>query len=215
MAKLNNKLWIKGTDGTTSSVSIYTTEVEAGANSFHVLATVGGECYSALGSINDSTATKGRIKKPGGETYAILTDGGIVGNYELYSDPGSYGWFPPSGVSKVKVTIAGGGGGGGFNKNAGTTTKGGDGELVVLNNLATSFLSITVGAGGTSTTADGITGSGSDGRPSNVIDSNYDIHSAAGGKGATSTTDGTGGTGGGKGGTGNSAGGNGWVLVQW
>lgn len=115
MAELNKKLRIKGTDGKTTPVTIYTTEKEAGANNFKLRtgdnsASI-GTCYCALGEIDGDKATKGRIKKTTGDVYAIMSErkSPVPFHQDIYATPGSYQWTPPDGVDSVTAFVLGAG----------------------------------------------------------------------------------------------------------
>lgn len=80
---------------------------------------------------------------------------------QIFSTPGTTSWTKPTGAKMVQVTVIGGGGGGGAN-NTGASGGGGGGYGVKTFSASAlgSTESLTVGAGGTSTNAGGVSSFG-------------------------------------------------------
>lgn len=110
MAELTKKLYIKKGD-TQQTAKLYSTTAEAGTVYAHLIVD-GVQAYLPLGEPNDGMATIGRIKETSGHVYAILTSGKPPYHKDSYTTPGTYTWTCPTGVTTVKVTVAGGGAGG-------------------------------------------------------------------------------------------------------
>lgn len=195
MAILTKKLKIKS-GSTTKSCNIYTTTAETSHKYIRVKVD-GQNAYVALGGVGDSNVSKGRVKKSG-TTYAIKTTASVPYKKIEYKTPGTYTLTVPSGVTKLKVEIAGAGGGGGggawesYQGKSGSGTHhftGGNGGRGALVNstitISSTTVKIVVGKGGTGGSAggeDGTGGTGSTGGTSSVA--------------STSAKGGTGGTGG-------------------
>lgn len=182
MATLNKKLKIKS-GSSTQSCNLYTTTTEAGTNNLK-LKVDNQNAYAALGGVGDNNISKARVKK-NGTTYAIKTTAGVPYGKKEYRTPGTYTFTVPSGVTKIKVEIAGAGGGGGggtriFYGGSKTPTDykyytGGNGGRGGLTNttitISSSTVAVKVGAGGSGGSdggEEGIGGTGTTGGSSSV-----------------------------------------------
>lgn len=98
----------------------------------------------------DSGSASGWIQVVTGN---VLTSRSIVGgNYASYSNPGTYTWSVPTGVTKIRLRIWGGGGGGGAGSSSSSGGSGGGGggygEGTYTIASGTTSLAVIVGAGG-------------------------------------------------------------------
>ncbi len=110
MAILNKKLKIKDSEGTTVDCNIYTTQTEAGDSTLQM--EVNNEsAYVTLGETNGYGATKGRVKI-NGETHAIMSKAGLPYTEMSWTEPGTYTFTVPAGITRLRVAVCGGGGGG-------------------------------------------------------------------------------------------------------
>lgn len=125
MAILNKKLKIKDSEGTTVDCNIYTTQTEAGDTTLQMK--VNNEsAYVTLGETNGYGATKGRVKI-NGETHAIMSKASLPYTEQSWTEPGTYTFTVPAGVTRVRVAVCGGGGGSAhFASENGEAGKGGD-----------------------------------------------------------------------------------------
>lgn len=232
MALLKKRLHIKKS-GSESTCSIYTSKTEVG--NIYVLVKVDNtNAYIPLGAVSHKKATAGRVKKSG-TTYTILSSITVPYTKKTYTTAGTFTLTIPTGVTKVKVTLAGGGGGGGNNtgyhysytagcKNhhsgyktfyGGTGGKGGL-YIGIINVTSNQTYTITVGAGGTATKAGGASKFGNlatangGGAGGNAYSSSGDYYN--GSNGTNGTPSGSGAAGGSSGG---GTGGNGWVYVEY
>lgn len=150
MALLNSKLVVVSPSGSAQNCDIYSTTTEAGSNYMN---TESG--YVPLVSTSDSRASRGRVIKSD-TTYAIATTGKPAYGKNSYTSPGTYTFTVPSGVTKLKVEVAGAGGGaGGYAEctsvgHWGDGGKGGRGAKVTetITTSATSSYQVIVGRGG-------------------------------------------------------------------
>ena len=148
MAELTKKLQVK-VSSTTTPCKIYSISAEAGAS--YVRAKVDNvEAYIPLVDTSDSRASKVHIG-----SKCIATTGKSPYNKIEYKTPNTYTFTVPSGVTTLKVEVAGAGGGGGGGVNAFglifvSGGNGGRGELVstVLEVIPSSTINIVVGKGG-------------------------------------------------------------------
>ncbi len=162
MAELTKKFYGKNTNGNVYSCKLYTTTNEVGDNRLAISASLAGaQAYAKLGPISDSFATGIRVVK-NGTTYAVLSQASVPYAKNSYTTAGTFTFTVPSGVTKLKLTIAGGGGGGGggyyFYDSSGDSASseidnggtGGTGELVTTTITVSpgTTYNITVGAGG-------------------------------------------------------------------
>lgn len=232
MAELAKKLQVKSS-GTTTPCKIYSTSAEAGTS--YVRAKVDNvEAYIPLVDASDGRASKVHIG-----SKCIATTGKPPYNKIEYKTPNTYTFTVPSGVTTLKVEVAGAGGGGGGSRrhsDAGATGgTGGTGELVIqtltISSESTCF--ITVGAGGSggnngySAAPSGNPGSA--GGASSVKIGSTTIIGRGGGGGGVGTGNSMGAagspsySGGGSGGTGgnyhheysSTSGANGWVIIEY
>lgn len=133
MAILNKKLKIKDSEGTTVDCNIYTTQAEAGDTTLQMK--VNNEsAYVTLGETNGYGATKGRVKI-NGETHAIMSKAGLPYTEQSWTEPGTYTFTVPAGVTRMRVAVCGGGGGFIFSYYG--THQAGDGESSDFGNLLT------------------------------------------------------------------------------
>lgn len=109
MATFSKKLNILK-DGTTYSISIYSTVEEAGTYRNAGLNIDGTAGYISLCATGDSRATPGRCTLADGNTYAIAT-GGVPAYSKKLITSGTGTFTVPSGATKLKVTCIGGGAG--------------------------------------------------------------------------------------------------------
>ena len=228
---------------TTWTVPIYDNKAEAGS-AYSYIKYGGKSGYIPLCSTSDSRATGGRVKEHTGSEFAIAISGAPPYTKKTYSNPGTYSFTVPAGVTKLRCEIAGAGGGGGSGKywygsddsdlneygNAGG--KGGNGNK--WNGTFTvspgNTITITVGSGGAggSKPTVNLSNKGSSGGSSSC--NGTTSGGGAGGKGGTSSGAGTAGANsgngkggaGGAGGAGNSGkrgagsrGNNGWVIIEY
>lgn len=234
MALLTKKFHFFKTSETTAN--IYSTTTEAGSNYIraYVDKTNG---YIPIGELNHVNATIGRVLK-NGITYAILSTGSIPYTKKTYTSAGTFTFTVPSGITRVKLTLAGGGGGGGNNYtykyyysgcksySSGYKTiyggTGGTGGLYsgTVTVTSGSTYSITVGAGGAALKAGGAskfgnlataTGGGA-GTSAYTYTSGEYTYYQEGTKGSNGTPSGAGGDGGSNGG---GSGGTGWVYIEY
>lgn len=215
MAVASEKLWLWSPSGIRESISLYTTSDEAGS-ALGRIKTSAGIRYIPLGDVTNAKATKGRFKI-NNITYAVLSQAASGVHRDSFTAAGSHTWECPSGVTKIRVTVAGaGGGGGGVMNYAGgysSRTKGGDGELktAVLDVTPGTSYPVIVGSKGLSN-VDGLTVTGTDGGMSGL----GSMLTARGGKGAYASSNGISYTGGGKGASGGDvAASDGWVYVEY
>lgn len=162
MAVLAKKIHLLKSGGGEQTVNVYSTTTEVGSN--YIKVNIDGTAgYAALGATSDTLATVGRVTKSG-STYALKSSAEIPYTKKTYTTAGTYTFTVPSGITKLKVTVAGAGGGGGgalewsgiSAGNSNTRTdwyeggNGGSGALTTSNLTVTSrtTYSITVGAGG-------------------------------------------------------------------
>lgn len=110
MAQMAKKLhFLK--NGTEQTALAYSTTAEAGST--YITNVIDGTmCYIPLVNTSDSRATLGRVLKSG-TTYAMASTGTIAYTKKTYTSPGTYTFTVPSGVTRLKLTVAGGGGGSG------------------------------------------------------------------------------------------------------
>lgn len=233
MAELAKKLQVK-VSGTTTPCKIYSTSAEAGTS--YVRAKVDNvEAYIPLVDASDSRASKVHIG-----SKRIATTGKPPYNKIEYKTPNTYTFTVPSGVTTLKVEVAGagGGGGGGGRKSQGGTTysgnggKGGNGALIntTINVVANAILTIIVGKGGSGAAANNNSDVyGDKGGTSSISDSKNTLASAQGGGGggcwvkghgtpANGTSYGNGGSGGNGGSSAPTAGANGadgWIIIEY
>lgn len=231
MAELNKTLHIKK-GSTEQIVKLYTTSAEAGST-YSNIKVDGVQAYIPLGAESDSRATIGRVKEHTGSQYAILTSGKPPYHMDSYTEVGTYTWTCPSGVTQVRVTVAGGGGGGVATAELGNlkyySASGGRGEKITAIHPVSygNTYSVVVGGGGEPKEVIELyiheSGKAGDGSPSS-----FDTLSAKGGGGGThnkekctqGTSYGEGGEGGNAwssqgGETGANAGKAGWVNVEY
>lgn len=97
-------------DGTTYSISVYSTSAEAGDSYTGAIVIDGTQGYYPLCSTSDSRATPGRVLHSNGNTYAIAT-GGVPAYSKKLITSGTGTFTVPSGATKLKVTCIGGGAG--------------------------------------------------------------------------------------------------------
>lgn len=109
MAKLNKKLYLKDSLGNITSCSLYTTQAECN-NSGNPLKVDGFDALVVLGPLDHIRATRGRVKKSNGKTYAILTQG-IPYTEVSFTTPGVHTFTVPASVNRIRVAVCGGGGG--------------------------------------------------------------------------------------------------------
>lgn len=97
-------------NGTTYTISVYTTAAEAGSTYTGAIVIDNTQGYYPLCSTSDSRATPGRVLHSNGTTYAIATNGTpAYGKKIITSGTGTF--TVPSGATKLKVTCVGGGAG--------------------------------------------------------------------------------------------------------
>ena len=212
MAELNKTIHIRK-GSTEQTVKLYTTQAEAG-EAYSYIKVDGVQAYIPLGAENDSRATMGRVKEHTGSQWAILTSGKPPYHMDSYTNAGTYTWTCPADVMRARVTVAGGGAGGW------TTLKpnslqpmvypGGSGALITttVSVSPTSSYSIIVGAGG----ANGSLVYAKDGGTSSALGIQ-----AQGGKGyqGPDSPQHSYGNGGAGGADGKTAGGTGWVYIEY
>jgi hypothetical protein len=103
-----------------------------------------------------SFGTSGQVLTSGGSgaapTWATAGGGGFT---TMVTYTSSTTWTVPAGITKVKVTVTGGGGGGGSSGNSRTGTGGAAGGTAIkyLTTTPGAVITVTIGAGGTSTGA--------------------------------------------------------------
>lgn len=226
MAELNKTIHIRK-GSTEQTIKLYTTSAEAGS-AYSYIKVDGVQAYIPLGAKSDSRATLGRVKEPNDNQWAILTSGKSPYHMDSYTEAGTYTWTCPTGVTQVRVTVAGGGGGGvAIYSHYGAIKQhasGGRGAKITTTHPVSSghTYSVIVGGGGSPKVreADIITDSGkaSDGSPSSFDT----LHAQGGGGGsydrltcAEGTSYGEGGEGGNAWNTGANAGKTGWVNVEY
>lgn len=227
MAELKQNLYINNT-----KCKIYTTAVETNNQYINVdINDIKG--YIAIDEISHDQASDGRIEK-NNKIYSILTQNEVPYTKLIYDEPGTFTLTVPSGVTKVKLTLAGGGGGGGNNiyytyysyhckasSYHKVTVYGGSGGrgglfLGTVKVVPNKTYKITVGAGGSAVRAGGSSKFGSlaqatgGGAGSSAYKSSGDYHQ--GSNGSSGSPYGSGGAGGSNGG---GSGQNGWVYVEF
>lgn len=233
MAELTKKLHVK-VSGTTTPCKIYSTSAEAGTS--YVRAKVDNvEAYIPLVDASDGRASKVHIG-----SKCIATTGKPPYNKIEYKTPNTYTFTVPSGVTTLKVEVAGagGGGGGGGKRKWGETTykgsggKGGNGALIytTINVSANAVLTIIVGKGGSGAAANSPANTyGGKGGTSSISDSKNTLASAQGGDGggcwgmssgtpSNGTSYGNGGSGGNGGSsapTAGAKGADGWIIIEY
>lgn len=232
MAELAKKLQVK-VSGTTTPCKIYSTSAEAGTS--YVRAKVDNvEVYIPLVDASDGRASKVHIG-----SKCIATTGKPPYNKIEYKTPNTYTFTVPSGVTTLKIEVAGaggGGGGGGKKIQSGTTYKGnggngGNGALIntTINVMANAILTIIVGKGGSGAAANDYAVYAGNGGTSSISDSKNTLASAQGGGGgeswakghgtpANGTSYGNGGSGGNGGSSAPTAGANGadgWIIIEY
>lgn len=212
MAELAKKLYIKKGD-IQQAASLYTTTAEAGTAHAHLWVD-DIQTFLPLGEPTDVRATIGRIKGISGQEFAILTSEKPPYHKDSYTNAGTYTWTCPADVMRARVTVAGGGAGGC------TTLKpnslqpmehpGGSGALITttVSVSPNSSYSIIVGAGG----ANGSLAYAKDGGTSSALGIQ-----AQGGKGyqGPDSPQHSYGNGGAGGADGKTAGGTGWVYIEY
>ena len=109
MAELAKKMNFKNASGATTQAKLYSTASEAGSE-YQTLKVDGVTAYVSVGATSDGNATSGRFKKSG-TTKAYLKQGGIPYTEVSWTNPGTYTWTCPTGVTKVRVAVIAGGGG--------------------------------------------------------------------------------------------------------
>lgn len=221
---------------TTWTVPIYDNTAEAGS-AYSYIKYGGKSGYIPLCSTSDSRATGGRVKEHTGSELAISISGAPPYTKKTYSNPGTYSFTVPAGVTKLRCEIAGAGGGGGsgiFWHDDGATDgraggKGGNGNK--WNGTFTvspgNTITITVGSGGAGGSKPKITNSnnGSSGGSSSCNGTTSGggeggkggTYHGAGAAGANSGNGkgGAGGAGGSSDGGAGSRGNNGWVIIEY
>lgn len=231
MAELNKTIHIRK-GSTEQTVKLYTTQAEVG-DAYSYIKVDGVQAYIPLGAENDGRATMGRVKEHTGNLFAILASGKPPYHKDSYTSPGTYTWTCPVGVTTARVTVAGGGGGGiavywmlQFPHKVYIGGSGGKGasKTTTLNVTPNHTYTVTVGKGGLPyvSTSNGNYG---EKHASNGETSSFGSISASGGQGAYVTTEpltgyngasyGSGGAGGSTWNTGATAGGTGWVYVEY
>ena len=221
---------------TTWTVPIYDNTAEAGS-AYSYIKYGGKSGYIPLCSTSDSRATGGRVKEDSGSEFAISISGAPPYTKKTYSNPGTYSFTVPAGVTKLRCEIAGAGGGGGSGKYwndesgpRGTVGgKGGNGNK--WNGTFTvspgNTITITVGSGGAggSKPKINLSNAGSSGGSSSC--NGTTSGGGEGGKGGTSRgagaagansgngNGGAGGAGGSSVGGAGSRGNNGWVIIEY
>lgn len=223
---------------TTWTVPIYDNTAEAGS-AYSYIKYGGKSGYIPLCSTSDSRATGGRVKEHTGSELAISISGAPPYTKKTYSNPGTYSFTVPAGVTKLRCEIAGAGGGGGSglfwnDDDTGRTDssaggKGGNGNK--WNGTFTvspgNTITITVGSGGAggskptvnlsnkgssggSSSCNGTTSGGGEGGKGGTF-------RGAGAAGANSGNGngGAGGAGGSSVGGAGSRGNNGWVIIEY
>lgn len=188
MAELNKTLHIKK-GSTEQIVKLYTTTEEAG-EAYSCIKVDDMQVYIPLGTESDSRATIGRVKKHNGSQWAILTSGKPPYHMDSYTNAGTYTWTCPTGVTQVRVTVAGGGGGGvAIYSHYGAVKQhasGGRGAKITTTHPVSSghTYSVIVGGGGSPKVreADFITDSG---KASDGSSSSFDTLHAQGGSGGS------------------------------
>ena len=233
MAELTKKLQVK-VSGTTTPCKIYSTSAEAGTS--YVRAKVDNVvAYIPLVDASDDRASKVHIGDK-----CIAATGKPPYNKIEYKTPNTYTFTVPSGVTTLKVEVAGaggGGGGGGYKKQVDTVYKGaggngGNGALIntTINVSANTVLTIIVGKGGSGAPANsGANVYAGNGGTSSISDSKNTLTSAQGGGGgecwakghgtpSNGTSYGNGGSGGNGGSSAPTAGANGadgWIIIEY
>lgn len=232
MAELAKKLYIKKGD-IQQAASLYTTTAEAGRAYAHVQAD-GIQASLPLGEPNDGRATIGRIKETSGHEFAILTSGKPPYHKDSYTTPGTYTWTCPAGVTTARVTVAGGGGGGfaskwRFNiasaKYRGASGGSGANKTSTIDVVPYRTYTVVVGAGGSPYVSTNNDDKNSNRYAGTGGVSSFDSLTAAGGQGGyfirndisvhNGASYGAGGAGGSTWDTGATAGGTGWVYVEY
>lgn len=220
MAELVKKLNIKKNSETTPC-SIYTTTDEAGQNNLKLTV----DDISAFVVLGEDlvNASSGRIQNAG-VTYNIKTQAKPPYNKVEYRTPGTFTFTVPTGITTLRIEVAGAGGGG-LNALDRVKANGGNGDLktITINMSAKNTLTVKVGAGGTFMNIDNLSENGFAGGASSVTYNNT-AYTAEGGGGAyvvgiTLVHNGAnaGNGQGGKGSTGDSKapGANGWVIIEY
>lgn len=215
MAILAKKLHIKGADGVTHDVNLYTTEAEAAGTGAYAHVIVDGiTAHFSLGAASDTYVTKGYIKESNGNSFCIREKGLPLYGSSGYNSSGNF--TVPNGATAVRVTVAGAGGGSGWREQGEVTIvfNGGNGDKQIATVSVTpgNTYYISVGGGGN--------GSNSHGNGSNGGASSAFGITAAGGDAGTNSGGSGANAGNGQGGTGarpptTSKGNNGWVTVEW
>lgn len=234
MAELNKTLHIRK-GSTEQSIKLYTTSAEAG-NAYSYFKEDGMQIYIPLGAENDSRATIGRVKEHTGSQFAILTSGKPPYHKDSYTNAGTYTWTCPAGVTKARVTVAGGGGGGFASKwkfgvtsprYLGATGGRGANNTSILDVVPYRTYTVVVGAGGSPYVNSDYTSAGrsSDQHAGDGGVSSFNAFTAQGGQGGyfirsdksthNGASYGSGGAGGSTWDTGATAGGTGWVYVEY
>lgn len=147
MAILNKKLKIKEAGGSTVDCNIYTTQTEAGDTALN-LKVSNQNAFVSLKDVDAYGATKGRAKI-NGATYVILSKAGLPYTEKSWTEPGTYTFTVPAGVTRIRVAVCGGGGSG-----AGTGISAGHGFAGGTSSFG-DLLSATGGGGATGTSGGG------------------------------------------------------------
>lgn len=210
MTILAKKLHIKGTDGVTHDVNLYTTEAEAaGTGAYAHVIVDGNAAYFSLGAASDTYVTRGYIKQSDGKSFCIREKGLPLYGSSEYNSSGNF--TVPAGAIAVQVTVAGAGGGGYAVAFPTISHAGGSGDKQVSTVSVTpgNTYYISVGIGG-------VGGRNSIYSTAGGASSAFGV-TAGGGAGAGTTKNGAN-AGNGQGATGGSGynkGNNGWVTVEW
>ena len=228
MAELNKTIHIRK-GATEQTVKLYTTQAEAG-EAYSYIKVDGVQAYIPLGAENDSRATLGRVREHIGNQFAILASGKPPYHKDSYTNAGTYTWTCPAGVTKARVTVAGGGGGGfatiWHSEYVGRTGGSGADTTATIDVIPHKAYTVTVGAGGepyVNTVGLHIFSQNTYAGEGGV--SSFDSLTAKGGQGGyfikdgpsfyNGTSYGSGGAGGSTWEVGASAGGTGWVYVEY
>lgn len=145
------------TNGIQEDITLYSTlsEVQNMGKEFIV---DGVTCYAKYGGINDAQASKAKILISQ-TTYALLKVALLPYGNTIRNVPGSYGFTPPIGCNKIRVTACAGGGGGGSSElkiatfarvgaSGGAGGKGASIKHKILNVVPGYNYSVTIGRGG-------------------------------------------------------------------
>lgn len=152
MAELVKKLHFK--KGTMEQLAkAYTTTAEAGIE--RITNNIDGlTAYVAIGAASDNRATMGRVTKGG--TKAVLSSGKPPYTEDVWTNPGTYTWTCPQGVTRIRVAVCGGGGAGVGTRHTTRNITGGSGGTSMFGPL----IQATGGTGGRR--AGGTAGSGAE-----------------------------------------------------